>query len=182
MISRILIFCALFAATAAPAATVQIELPSTTGNHLIDLGVPLDRVISVSLNLAGTAQDHYYHCQNDYPDGPVEYDYWDSTHVWVALASDGAFTDNDWYTPNGEFDETIPLPIDSSNEYVLFADGTATFTLEMWVELFPPYSDDCGLEEAGFVDLAGPIIMTMEYEGPTPVTASRFGSVKALYR
>ena len=182
MSGRIVLLCLLLVGNTASAATVQIELPAAEGNHLIDLGVAVDQVISVSLTLAGEAQDHFYHCQNDYPGGPVDYDHWEPTHVWMTLASSGGTTDADWFSPNGEFDETVFLPIDSGNEDDLFADGTATFTLDMWVELFPPYSEDCGLVEPGFVHFSGPIILTMEYDGPLPVTDSRFGSVKALYR
>jgi len=54
--------------------------------------------------------------------------------------------------------------------------------MQRWVELFPPYSEDCSVEEPGWVNFDGPLVLTIEYEGTIPVDQMTWTAIKVLYR
>lgn len=167
--------------TGATATVVQVEIPAVDEtHHAIDLGVQIEEVISLRLLFAGVAQDHYYECQNVYPGGPVDYEHWESTHVWFQIDSHDGYADSDWYSPNGPFDEDLTLTPWGSDNFL--SDGTGTLFFEMWVELFPPESEDCGLSEPGFVDFQTPLTLIVEYTPAVPNESATWSAVKTLYR
>jgi len=173
------IFCLILAGVAA-AAVVETEIPSTTGYHRFTLDAQIGEVQSVWIRFGGEAQDFHFDCQNSYPGGDVNYEHWAGYHVWFEIESDGMHAADDWFAPNGAFEDEVRLWHPSDEGFL--ASGTGRFYYQMWVDLFPPEEYDCGNATGGYLIFYGPITLSVEYTPAVPNEPSAWGGVKALYR
>ena len=179
------IVAAVLSVAAAPAATeiLQFEIPATEGAHAIDVGFPVAVVNAASLHITGNSHLFQYHCIHDDMGGHHEYDHQEPMRVYVEIKSDGVEVGTDlWYAPEGDFDADLPFFISGNEAATLLSGGTGIVTLDTWVELFPPESEDCSQTEAGFVHFSAPLLLTLDVEPAVPTESSVWGRIKASYR
>jgi hypothetical protein len=187
MTKSVLLILLLLAPALASAAVLEALIPGTEGSHAFDLGTPIETVISLSLSMQGEALSWYYECHNVYPGGEVDYDHWEPIHFYAELSDGNAghtYTETFLGVSGGpmQFDVTLGWSTWGWDPETFLSDGTGTLTIDMWVELFPPESEDCGLAQMGYVNFSGPLVLTVECEGPVATTTETWGAIKNCYR
>lgn len=163
---------------------VQVEIPATEGSHSFDLGGPIDEIVSVTFHMQGEALENYYECSGSGPGGPWDYEYWMGPMFWAELGDgSGVELTHETYIVSGIFDYSAVFSTGSGYDPTIFlSDGTGTLTIDMFMNLPYPESDECSLAEPGFVNFSAPFLLTVEYSGSVLDEAPAWGAVKRIYR
>lgn len=181
----------VFVAISSPSfgGTVVAELDLESGSQLIDFGMALGTIQSITVSGTADIQSYEWFCEN--MGGSVacsDFNYSTQPLVWLGISSGGANVGVELIS-SGEF--VVPVSFSGAAAEQLFSDGTGEMSVSTYVD---PSQWGCASQSGalcptaehelsvGGISFQGSIVLTVDFDGTVSARDVAWGALKTRYR